>query len=107
MVQLPTFRPMSVRLGWQDEGSTMVLVETKVNLVPAGSALTGTIDQSSFSSEEVLPESAWLGSGDFASVSPVRSREDVKIQGRVSRDCSSQISFARDPSFRDQPRKAD
>jgi hypothetical protein len=48
MVQLPTFRPMSVRLGWQDEGSTMVLVERKVNLVPVGSALTGTVDQSFF-----------------------------------------------------------
>jgi hypothetical protein len=48
IVQLPTFRPMSVRLRWQDEGSTMVPLETKVKLVPAGSALTGTIDQSFF-----------------------------------------------------------
>ena len=34
---------------------TMVLVETKVNLVPAGSALTGMIDQSFFQ----FRRSAW------------------------------------------------
>jgi hypothetical protein len=39
------------------EGNTSVLVETDVNLVPAGSTLAGIINQSLFQIKELLPDS--------------------------------------------------